>query len=159
LATSPQVLIAKARTYTFALMHHIIYLSRATKRPTDDELTTLLAQARAANAQQNITGALVYGDGQFMQIIEGDEATLAMLYARLLQDGRHEQVFKFADKPIAQRSFADWSMAFRPASAAEFAELAGYVKPEQLNLSAPGLSATDGMLLQMMKSFVLNPGT
>ncbi|TVT43747.1 BLUF domain-containing protein [Hymenobacter setariae] len=140
-------------------MHHIIYLSRATKRPTDDELTALLAQARVANAQQNVTGALVYGDGQFMQIIEGEEATLAMLYARLLQDGRHEQVFKFADKPIAQRSFADWSMAFRPVSAAEFAELAGYVTPEQLDLRAPGLSATDGMLLQMMKTFVLNPGT
>ena len=82
-----------------------------------------------------------------------------MLYARLLQDGRHEQVFKFADKPIAQRSFADWSMAFRPVSVAKFAELAGYMAPEQLDLRAPGLSATDGMLLQMMKSFVLNPGT
>ena len=52
-------------------MHHIIYLSRATRRPTDDELAILLTQARAANAQQNVTGALVYGDGQFMQIIEG----------------------------------------------------------------------------------------
>ena len=140
-------------------MHHIIYLSRATKRPTDEELTTLLTQARTTNARQNITGALVYGDGQFMQIIEGEEADLAMLYARLLQDGRHEQVFKFADKPIAQRSFADWSMAFRPASAAEFATLAGYSTPEQLDLRAPGLSATDGMLLQMMKTFVLSPGT
>ena len=138
-------------------MHHIIYLSRATQSMSDEELATLLTQAREANARQDITGALVYGDGQFMQIIEGEEATLAMLYAKLLQDGRHGQVFKFADKPIAQRSFADWSMAFRPLSPEQFAELAGYLTPEQLNLQAPGLSATDGMLLQMMKTFVLQP--
>lgn len=140
-------------------MHHIIYLSRATRPLNDNELTTLLTQAREANAQQNITGALVYGDGQFMQIIEGEEATLAMLYARLLQDERHGQVFKFADKPILQRSFADWSMAFRPVSAEQFAELKGYVAPEELDLRAPGLSATDDMLLQMMKNFVLQPRT
>lgn len=140
-------------------MHHIIYLSRATRPLRDEELATLLTQAREANARQNITGALVYGDGQFMQLIEGDEATLAMLYAKLLQDERHGQVFKFADKPIAQRSFADWSMAFRPVSAEEFTKLVGYLAPEELNLQAPGLSATDGMLLQMMKSFVLQPRT
>lgn len=124
---------------------------------SDEELAKLLTQAREANARQNITGALVYGENQFMQIIEGDEATLAMLYAKLLQDGRHGQVFKFADKPIAQRSFAEWSMAFRPVSAEQFAQLAGYLTPEELNLQAPGLSATDDMLLQMMKSFVLQP--
>ncbi|TVT39606.1 BLUF domain-containing protein [Hymenobacter setariae] len=140
-------------------MHHIIYLSRATRSMSDEELANLLRQAREANARQDITGALVYGDGQFMQIIEGDEATLAMLYAKLLQDGRHGQVFKFADKPIAQRSFADWSMAFRPVSTEQFAQLAGYLTPEELNLQAPGLSATDDMLLQMMKSFVLQPRT
>ena len=122
---------------------------------SDEELAALLTQAREDNARQNITGALVYGDGQFMQIIEGEEATLAMLYARLLQDNRHGQVFKFADKPILQRSFADWSMAFRPLSADQFQELAGYVSPEHLDLRAPHLSATDDMLLQMMKSFVL----
>lgn len=140
-------------------MHHIIYLSRATQSMSDEELKTLLIQAREANARQDITGALVYGDGQFMQIIEGEEAALAMLYAKLLQDERHGQVFKFADKPIAQRSFADWSMAFRPVSAAQVAQLAGYLTPEELNLQAPGLSATDDMLLQMMKSFVLQPHT
>jgi hypothetical protein len=140
-------------------MHHIIYLSRASRPMSDDELANLLRQAREANAQKNITGALVYGDGQFMQIIEGDEATLAMLYAKLLQDERHGQVFKFADKPIAQRSFADWSMAYRPVSVEQFTQLAGYVTPEELSLQAPSLSATDEMLLQMMKSFVLQPRT
>lgn len=138
-------------------MHHIIYLSRATRPLSDEELAILLTQAREDNARQDITGALVYGDGQFMQIIEGEESALAMLYAKLLQDGRHGQVFKFADKPISQRSFASWSMAFQTASAEQFAELKGYATPEQLNLRVPGLSATDDMLLQMMKSFVLQP--
>ncbi|TGE08199.1 BLUF domain-containing protein [Hymenobacter fodinae] len=138
-------------------MHHIIYMSRGTQAMSDDQLRTLLQQARAANEEQNITGALVYGDGQFMQIIEGEESVLAALYAKLLADPRHTSVVKLADKQVGQRSFGEWSMGFRPVSAEDFAELTGYVEPDKLDLSAPGLSAADALLLQMMKVFVLTP--
>lgn len=124
---------------------------------SEDELRHLLQQARTENERQGITGALVYGDGQFMQIIEGEESVLAILYAKLLHDPRHINVVKLADKQIAQRSFQDWSMGFQVISAEEFTELAGYIEPEKMDLQAPGLSAADALLLQMMKSFVLTP--
>ena len=138
-------------------MHHIIYMSRGTQAMTDDELRVLLQLARATNEEHNITGALVYGDGQFMQIIEGEEPVLAALYAKLLTDARHMNVVKLADKQIAQRSFGEWSMGFRPVSAEDFAELTGYIEPDHLDLKVPGLSAADALLLQMMKVFVLTP--
>ena len=124
---------------------------------SEDALRELLQQARTENERQGITGALVYGDGQFMQIIEGNESVLAALYAKLLQDPRHINVVKLADKQIAQRSFQDWSMGFQVISAEAFNELVGYVEPEKMDLQAPGLSAADALLLQMMKSFVLTP--
>ncbi|MBO0357861.1 BLUF domain-containing protein [Hymenobacter sp. BT186] len=138
-------------------MHHIIYMSRGVRPMNEEELLTLLEQARRENERQGITGALVYGDGQFMQIIEGEESVLAALYAKLLQDSWHINVVKLADKQIGQRSFQDWSMGFQVVSADKFAELAGYVDPAAMKMDVPGLSAADALLLQMMKTFVLTP--
>jgi hypothetical protein len=138
-------------------MHHIIYMSRGVRPMNEEELVALLEQARHENERQEITGALVYGDGQFMQIIEGEESVLAALYAKLLQDARHTNVVKLADKQIGQRSFQQWSMGFQVVSAEKFAKLAGYVDPVQMNMDVPSLSAADALLLQMMKTFVLTP--
>ena len=128
-----------------------MYLSRATPPMSDEELAALLRQARHANAQRGVTGALVYGAGQFMQIMEGEEEVLSALYDRLYRDPRHERILKFADKPVAERTFTDWSMAFRPVSAAQFAHLAGYVAPNQLTAPTADLKAGEVLLLQMLK--------
>ena len=132
-------------------------MSRAVQPMSDEELRKLLQGARLSNQEQNITGALVYGDGQFMQVIEGEEAVLASLYARLLNDPRHERVVKLADKQVAQRSFTEWSMAFQTLTPDQFTDLFGYVAPARLDLQVPSLSAADALLLEMMKTFVLTP--
>lgn len=110
-------------------MHHIIYMSRATGPLTEDELAALLAAARSNNRRRDITGALVYSEGKFLQLLEGEEADLTALYRRLLRDERHTAIIKLADNPIAQRSFAGWAMAFRTAAPEQFAHLAGYASP------------------------------
>lgn len=136
-------------------MHHIIYLSQATTAMTEDELAALLAQARQANEQRGVTGLLVYGDRQFLQVMEGEAEVLMPLYEHIAKDRRHTGLIKMADKPVAQRSFADWSMAFRAVPAEQFASLAGYVSPEALRVQLPGLSGADALLLEMARRFVL----
>ncbi len=138
-------------------LHHIIYLSRATGPFSDHDLRTLLEEARQQNAAQRITGALVYGNEQFVQIIEGEESVLAALYEHLLLDPRHTQLVKFADKAIDHRSFTDWSMAYRSISDEQARGLAAYVPLTELDLAPDGLGLTDTLLLQMMKSFVVPP--
>jgi len=136
-------------------LHHLIYLSRATEPFSDGDLQALLAQARHNNTNQHITGALVYGNGQFAQIIEGEQRVLEDLYNRLLLDPRHSQVTKFADKAIATRSFGEWSMAFQAASVTQLEGQPGYVSLAALDLEPAGLSATDTQLLGMIASFVM----
>ncbi|MDO7846678.1 BLUF domain-containing protein [Hymenobacter sp. M29] len=136
-------------------MHHIIYMSQATRAMTDDELATLLAQARHANEERGVTGLLVYGAQQFLQVMEGDEQVLGPLYEHIAKDSRHTGLIKMADKAVNQRSFADWSMAFQAVPAEQFASLAGYVSPENLRLQVPGLSGADALLLEMARQFVL----
>lgn len=135
-------------------MHHLIYLSRATQPFTEAALLDLLQQARRYNAQQGITGVLAYGNGQFMQVLEGEQASIAALYERIALDRRHDNVVRFADKPIDQRSFQAWSMAFVALNESEFETLAGYVPPTQLLVGKAAASAADELLLQTLQSFV-----
>ena len=136
-------------------MHHIIYMSRAAHTMSDNDLEAILRQARLNNARRGITGALAYGAGQFMQIMEGEKADLDEVYEIVSRDPRHTGLTKLADKEINQRSFSDWSMAFQTISPKQFDELAGYTAPDDLNDQAHNMSAADNLLLQMMSTFGL----
>lgn len=135
-------------------MHHIIYMSQASRKFSSRELVTLLIEARGRNEQYNVTGALVYGAGRFMQVIEGEEQVVADLYQHIVRDSRHHNLLKLADKAIEQRQFADWSMAFDEVAADQFKELLGYVSPEELVAQSAASSAADRSLLDRMKEMV-----
>jgi hypothetical protein len=136
-------------------MHHIIYIRRAAYTVNNNDLEAILRQARRNNERRNITGALAYGAGQFMQIMEGEKADLDAVYALVSHAPRHTGLTKLADKEISQRSFSDWSMAFQTLSPKQFDELVGYTAPDELNDQAHNLSAADDLLFQMMSTFGL----
>ena len=136
-------------------MHQLIYMSAATLLLTDEELQELLEQARANNAQRGITGLLLYHQGRFMQLIEGPTEAVMNLYERIEQDPRHGDASKLADKQVEVRSFPGWSMAFRPMQTQEFADLPGFLLPEQMVLPEQGLSGVDALLLKVMQQHML----
>lgn len=137
-------------------MHHIIYLSRAVRELSPAELVSLLLESRTYNEQAGITGALAYGDKQFMQVIEGEETAVTELYGRIARDPRHQSVFKLADKAIAERSFESWSMAFREATPGEFADLTGYASPAEWQRIDFGSASADALLLERMRELVVD---
>jgi Sensors of blue-light using FAD len=74
------------------------------------ELGTLFSEARSNNKKQDITGALLVHGDWFAQVLEGSEAPIRTLFARIEQDGRHDNVSVIASGP-AERVFGRWSMA------------------------------------------------
>jgi hypothetical protein len=110
-------------------MHHLIYLSQATRPVSTKALACLVDQARQANARQHLTGALVYSNKRFIQLLEGEPAALEQTYARIRQDPRHQHLYQVAHHPIATRYFAGWPLAFQTLSPTQFAHLAGYLVP------------------------------
>ena len=88
----------------------IVYLSSATNLMTDAEIEALLVSARNSNATQNITGVLMYLDGNFVQYIEGPEDNLHKLYDRISSSPKHKDIIKIMHKSIAVRNFPDWLM-------------------------------------------------
>lgn len=111
----------------------LLYGSTATVPFGKPELLELLEKSRTNNAKLNVTGLLLFKDGQFMQVLEGDEPAVTSLYQRIAQDPRHTGSMVFLHRPIEQRDFADWSMAFRDLRDPDLAKVPGY--SEFLNLS------------------------
>ncbi len=66
--------------------------------------------ARAYNTKHGITGILCYGNGHFLQCIEGEKAKVLALQQRIFSDERHKNMKVLLLKAIDQRSFMDWRM-------------------------------------------------
>ena len=122
--------------------YHVLYRSRATQAPTETDLQALLEQSRTYNTHQQITGLLLYSDGQYVQLVEGSEAVVRSLYARIRVDPRHTQVVTLSDGPGPQRWFADWHMAFGHVEAPDLYQVLGAVEthtPAQMPIADPHL--------------------
>jgi hypothetical protein len=91
---------------------HCIYTSMATPLFRDDGIEELLERARAANAQADITGILLFVDRGFFQILEGHPLRIERVFAKIGTDPRHERVTRIIDEPIARRAFGQWTMGF-----------------------------------------------
>ncbi|MBC6612906.1 BLUF domain-containing protein [Hymenobacter sp. BT507] len=122
---------------TEAPLHHLMYQSRATAPMGDAELTQLLTQSRAFNAAHDLTGILLYSQGNIIQLLEGPETNVRTVFSRIVCDARHTGVIKLADGPVGQRLFAQWTMGFRAAAPTDFANLLGYINPQYTERLAP----------------------
>jgi DNA-binding GntR family transcriptional regulator len=97
------------------IMFSITYSSVAAIDITDEELGTILIRARASNARLNITGALLYRLGRFIQILEGPEAVVREQFSRISADPRHT-VDLTTEETTRSRRFGRWSMGFESAT-------------------------------------------
>lgn len=120
--------------------HSIVYVSTVTASLSEVALLRLLRRARCANQRAGITGALMYGGGQFLQVLEGCPAAVRRLYARIEADPRHSRLEKLADGPLPRREFADWHMSFSPLPDGYFVGIPGYLTPPQLAMFGAGTS-------------------
>ncbi len=111
----------------------IAYASAATKPFTKEELVSLLVKSRDKNKKAGITGLLLYKSGNFLQILEGESATIKETLQRIELDQRHRGFLTIFKRNIEEREFPDWSMAFRNLNDPETDRLPGY--NEFLNLS------------------------
>ncbi|MBI3348570.1 MAG: BLUF domain-containing protein [Burkholderiales bacterium] len=90
-----------------------------------EDLEDILERAQASNAASGITGALVYVDECFLQVLEGSAEAVQTLMAKISTDLRHETVTVLQAQAVPARCFADWQMAYVSATAAQVAEWAG----------------------------------
>lgn len=91
---------------------HCIYASRATANLSEADIQRLLERARQKNGERGITGMLLFIEGSFFQVLEGDAEIVDKIYATIARDARHDRVTQIIREPISKRSFGEWSMGF-----------------------------------------------
>ncbi len=95
-------------------IRQLVYISAATVPFDDDDLRDLLNKARANNDQQNISGMLVYHDGAFIQVLEGEGHAVDTLYEKIDLDKRHVNTTVLLRNDVSERTFEAWSMGYLP---------------------------------------------
>ncbi len=107
-------------------MLQLIYTSEAKNNFSPGELQNLLLTARRNNDRDAITGMLLYEDGTFLQVLEGENEVIESTYQRIAADKRHHKIMLIARFEIDHRSFHDWEMGFFDASGGKLLQLPGY---------------------------------
>ena len=137
-------------------LFQLVYMSSATEAFTKDQLRELLKGSHRRNARAGITGLLLYKDGNFMQVLEGEEAAVKQLFARIKRDARHHDIITLLQHSIPERQFPDASMAFRDLNSAESKAIPGYSEflntPLDGELMAKDLPRCQRLLLLFKKN-------
>lgn len=76
------------------------------------EFESILANANLVEDNGAVTGAMVFNEDWFIQLLEGDEAGVRERYERNLLDPRHKDVELLFEGETAERRFSNWSMSF-----------------------------------------------
>ncbi len=97
-------------------MRQLLYASNTHRDVSDALLEEILAVSRRNNAACQVTGILLYSEGCFMQVLEGEDAAVAGTFARIRADKRHWNTMIMLDRD-APRAFGAWSMGLATAAA------------------------------------------
>jgi hypothetical protein len=88
----------------------VVYISQATGTFTESELNELVEVSRRNNKRHGITGAMLYLENAFIQVIEGEDAAIGQLLDKLRADTRHRNIRILSDNLAQVRNFQNWSM-------------------------------------------------
>jgi Sensors of blue-light using FAD len=94
-------------------MFSITYVSSAIQPFSSHELRDLLEQCNGNNRKLDVTGMLLYKDGNFMQVLEGEEPSVRKVHETIGRDPRHRGLITLLQGITPERQFPEWSMGFR----------------------------------------------
>jgi hypothetical protein len=134
-------------------MFSLVYISSTVRTLSASELGDLLEQSHKNNAALNVTGMLLYKDGNVMQVLEGEEPVVRALYAKIGRDPRHRGLLTLHQAPIAARQFQDWSMGFRDLKSAETLAMPGYSEFMNVALTGAELSSDPTRCQRLLMTF------
>jgi len=100
-------------------MYELIYYSNAHEGMDEATIAKILSVAREFNAQNGITGCLLFHNNQFLQLLEGDKEKVKELYVKIKDDQRHLDVMLMAEGEKNKRDFESWHMVYHEISTSE----------------------------------------
>ncbi len=95
------------------MYERLIYVSRAAQGIGPRDAYDIIRTAHNRNSAAGLTGALLFCDGYFAQVLEGDPLGLRERFERIRQDPRHVDLDVRGHDKCAHRLFPEEWMALR----------------------------------------------
>ena len=138
----------------FTIAYHSRNLIEEQTLDSTAEVQRLLEQSRARNERLGITGALLFNEGRFVQILEGDEAAVLEVMDIIMRDPRHTDIDVLPARYVRERTFAQWSMAFVGASP----QAKNYYRDFSLREKLEWTSSTTDLLAALILDLIMVQG-
>lgn len=87
-----------------------VFISTATAPLSEADLQGLAQWASARNQARKITGVLCYNGGDFLQLLEGPEESVAGLLESIARDPRHTWMQVLLHAPANRRLYSAWCL-------------------------------------------------
>ena len=94
------------------MRYAISYVSSVSHTLSNDQIQEVLDYSRNWNIEHNITGILLYSEGNFFQVLEGDKDLLQSLFSRISMDGRHRNLITLFRKEVSETKFNTYKSDF-----------------------------------------------
>ena len=134
-------------------MIQISYISRTHEPLNAEELLQLLLQCRKNNRESGVTGMLLYGNGTFLQAIEGEEAVIDELVTRIRKDPRHADIQFLNRRTIERREYPDWSMGFEQVTDVALKDVKGLNSFGAVDFSFDYLAENEPVVESLMEHY------
>ncbi|PZN94802.1 MAG: diguanylate cyclase [Alphaproteobacteria bacterium] len=95
-------------------LYTLAYFSRSAtplRRNSLAAIDDILHISRTNNGKLGITGALLFGEGYFAQVLEGPLPAVEIIFEKIGLDTRHRDITILYNRPLLRRDFSGWSMA------------------------------------------------
>lgn len=91
-------------------IRQVVYISQASDTFRESDLDDLVRVSRRNNQKHGITGAMLFLENAFIQVVEGEDVAVSQLLDKLYADKRHHDIRIISDQKVATRNFRNWSM-------------------------------------------------
>jgi hypothetical protein len=117
------------------MITQLMYSSEAADSLDESGIEEILHDSRIDNAQREVTGALMFVDRVFVQVLVGSREAIEALKVKIERDPRHHSLTVIYEGTADARVFDTWQMAFLspdPADVSRWAGLPGVGAMEEI---------------------------
>lgn len=107
-------------------MYYLVYSSTATQTISNQQLATILQSSHRNNPMLGITGMLLYCQGKFIQVLEGNRDAVHELYLKIVKNPLHTDVHVLLEGSLQERNFETWTMGFKALDESDLVSIGGF---------------------------------
>jgi len=81
----------------------LLYVSFATEGTTEGDIKEIVSKSQNRNLSLGVTGAVLFGDGVFIQLLEGERESVWKLFDKIKRDTRHYNISVIVEQNAQSR--------------------------------------------------------